>query len=131
MRLVDSSLWIEFLTRGALAGVAEANLREPGDVLVPTMVMLEVYKWMYREHGEDLADRVAARMMLSQIDPMDAVVAIHAARLCRVNGLATADATILAHAQIRGVELVTCDRHFEGIPGVVFYAKAPVGTVGG
>ena len=69
------------------------------------------------------ADAAAARMMLSRIDPLDAATAIQAAQLCRLHHLATADATILAHAQLAGVVLLTCDRHFEGIPGVEYLPK--------
>ena len=39
-----------------------------------------------------------------------------------------ADAIILAHARLAGVELVTCDRHFEGLEGVVFTPKAPLAS---
>jgi len=37
--------------------------------------------------------------------------------------LATADAIITATAQANRAELLTCDRHFEGLPGVLLFAK--------
>lgn len=123
MKLIDSSIWLELLAGGPLMPVARTNLERPEEVLVPTMVMLEVYKWLLRERGEEAADAAAARMMLSRIAPLDAATAIQAAQLCRLHHLATADATILAHAQLAGVVLLTCDRHFQGIPDVEYLPK--------
>jgi predicted nucleic acid-binding protein len=37
--------------------------------------------------------------------------------------LATADAIIFATARARGATLLTCDAHFEGLPGVDFMPK--------
>lgn len=60
MRLVDTSAWIEWLI-GSPAGAAVApHLPEPSDWLVPTMVQLELAKWLTREVGEDKADQVIA-----------------------------------------------------------------------
>ena len=41
----------------------------------------------------------------------------------RQHKLATADAIVLATAQRHGAELLTCDSHFKGLPGVVLFAK--------
>jgi len=46
-----------------------------------------------------------------------------AAEACRVHKLATADAIILATAYTRHATLVTCDAHFEGLPGVRLIEK--------
>lgn len=54
---------------------------------------------------------------------MTAKVAFLASDLARHHGLATADATILAHAQLAGVTLVTSDRHFAGLPDVEYHEK--------
>ena len=127
MKVVDSSIWLELLGRGPLVDLARVTLEDADQVLIPTMVMLEVYKWMYRERGEDQADAVAARMMLSRIEPLDAAVALRAAKLCKDHGLPTADATIYAHAQLAGATLVACDGHFKGLPGVEYHPKPKVG----
>lgn len=123
MKVVDSCIWLELLSRGPLVEVARAVLVDPGEIVVPTMVVLEVYKWMYRERGETSAGAVVARMMLSRITPLDARVAIRAGRLCKDHGMATADATIYAHAEMEGLPLVTCDEHFKGLPGVEYHVR--------
>ncbi|MSO76410.1 MAG: type II toxin-antitoxin system VapC family toxin [Alphaproteobacteria bacterium] len=43
--------------------------------------------------------------------------------LCVRHRLATADAIVLATALAHGADLLTCDRHFEGLPGVLFVPR--------
>ena len=93
-------------------------------MLVPTLVLLEVYKFVLRVSGEDAADQVLARMMCSPIQPLPPLLAVRAARMCLEHRLATADAIIFAHAEDAGLPLVTCDAHFEGLPGVEYHSKS-------
>ena len=39
------------------------------------------------------------------------------AEACRVHGLATADVIVFATARARDAALITCDAHFDGLPG--------------
>jgi predicted nucleic acid-binding protein len=55
--------------------------------------------------------------------PMDTGIALLAAELHQRHRLATADAIVYATAQSRGADLLTCDAHFDGLPGVVFHRK--------
>jgi hypothetical protein len=41
----------------------------------------------------------------------------------RVSGLATADAIVYATALQQGIDLLTCDGHFEGLHGVTLFSK--------
>ena len=127
-RLVDTSAWIEWLI-GSPTGAAVAPLiPSPDDWLVPTIVQLELAKWLTREVGEDKADAVLAFTQTCQVAVLDTRTAIAAAQICRERHLATADAIIYATAQEHGVEILTCDTHFEGMPGVVFIAKTATGA---
>jgi len=87
------------------------------------MVQLELSKWLTREIGEDKADQVIAFTQVCQVVPLDTETALAAADACRVHRLATADAIIYATAQAHGAGLLTCDAHFEGLPGVTLIAK--------
>ena len=51
------------------------------------------------------------------------VPALAAAELCARYKLSTADAIVYATALGHGADLLTCDRHFEGLPNVVFFPK--------
>ncbi len=123
MRLVDTSAWIEWLI-GSPAGAAVAGaLPERGQWLVPTIVQLELAKWLQREVGEDKADRVIAFTETCIVADLDTAIALSAADLCAAHKLATADAIVYATALAHGADLLTCDRHFEGLGGVCFVPK--------
>jgi predicted nucleic acid-binding protein len=87
------------------------------------MVQLELSKWLTREAGEDKADQVIAFTQVCQVVPLDTEIAIAAAEACRTHKLATADAIMFATARAKGAELLTCDKHFEGLPGVTLIEK--------
>ncbi|WP_413877083.1 type II toxin-antitoxin system VapC family toxin [Albidovulum sp.] len=123
MRLVDTSAWIEWLIGSPTGEAVTAHLPEQSDWLVPTMVQLELAKWLTREVGEDKADQVIAFTQLCQVVPLDTEIALAAAEACRVHKLATADAIVFATARTQDASLITCDAHFEGLPGVTLIEK--------
>ena len=124
MVLVDTSAWIEWLIASPTADRLAEHMPEQAEWLVPTMVQLELAKWLTREMGEDKADQVIAFTQVCQVIPLDTEIALAAAEACRAHKLATADAVIFASARVRGATLLTCDAHFEGLPGVTLIGKA-------
>lgn len=124
LRVVDTSVWIEWL----IASETGKRLRKVFPVrdscLVPTIVQLELSKWLVREVGEDRADQVIAYTQKCLVIPLDTGIALLAADLHRRHRLATADAVVYATARQQGAELLTCDAHFESLPGVRYVAKA-------
>lgn len=123
MILVDTSAWIEWLI-GSATGVRLADqMPAQSNWLVPTMLQLELARWLTRELGEDKADQVIAFTQVCQVVPLDTEIALAAAEAGRAHGLATADAIIYATARRFGATLLTCDAHFQGLPGVTLIAK--------
>jgi predicted nucleic acid-binding protein len=125
LRVVDTSAWIEWLTGSALGRRLAPELPAKPQCLVPTIVQLELSKWLLRERGEEQADTVIAYTQKCVVLPLDTRLALLAATLHRSHRLATADAIVYATAQQAGAELLTCDAHFAGLPGVVLFEKAP------
>ncbi len=123
MRVVDTSVWIETLVGSRFGQDLLRELPAEDEWLMPTIVQLEISKWLLRETQNDLHDRIIAFSMTLQLIPLDASIALEAALLCRTLRLATADAIVLASARVHHAELLTCDSHFEGIPGVLYRAK--------
>jgi predicted nucleic acid-binding protein len=123
MILVDTSAWIEWLIGSPTGEKLAGLLPEQAVWLVPTMVQLELAKWLAREVGEDKADQVIAFTQVCQVIPLDTDIALAAADACRTHKLATADAIIFATAHVQGATLLTCDTHFEGLPGVTLVEK--------
>ncbi len=123
MLLVDTSAWIEWLIDSATGAKVAEHLPEQAEWLVPTMVQLELAKWLTREVGEDKADQVIAFTQVCQVVPLNTEIALAAAEACREHKLATADAIIFATARTQGATLLTCDAHFQGLPGVTLIEK--------
>ena len=123
MVLVDTSAWIEWLIGSPTGDKLSGQIPDQSDLLVPTMVQLELSKWLTRELGEDKADQVIAFTQVCQIVPLDTEIALAAAEACRSHRLASADAITFATARLRGASLLTCDAHFEGLPGVTLIGK--------
>ena len=124
MRLVDTSVWIEWLTGSPVGTILAPELPAVDRWLVPTIVQLELSKWLTREVGEDKADQVIAFTQTCVVAALDTETALSAAELCVRHRLATADAVIYATALAHGADVLTCDRDFAGLPGVNFVDNA-------
>ena len=122
-RVVDTSAWIEWLMASVLGKRLGKEIPEKSRCLVPTIVQLELAKWLTREVGEEEADQVIAYTQKCLVVPLDTRLALLAAELHRTHRLATADAVVYATARDAEVDLLTCDAHFEGLPGVLLFAK--------
>ena len=123
MRVVDTSAWIEWLIGSALGKRMAAEFPAQDECVVPTIVQLELSKWLLRETDEDRADSVIAHTQTCVVVPLDTGLALLAAELHQRHQLATADAIVYATAQTQGADLLTCDAHFEGLPGIAYFRK--------
>jgi predicted nucleic acid-binding protein len=115
MTLVDTCGWIEWLTEETLADSFAPYMKDPSDLLVPTTVQYELYKWVKRESDETTAHDTIALADDSLIVPLTTEIALMAGGLSLSHKLSSADAVIYASARKHGVELVTSDDHFEGL----------------
>jgi predicted nucleic acid-binding protein len=124
MRVVDTSIWIEWLIDSPLRQAIAEAFPATMQCIVPTIVQLELDKWLTREVGESEADQVIAYTQNCVVAVLDTNIALQAADLHRQYKLATADAIVYATTLAYGADLLTCDAHFEGLPDVVFFRKA-------
>mgnify|MGYP002714490483 FL=1 len=88
MILVDTSAWIEWLIGSPTGDAVSDHLPNQTDWLVPTIVQLELAKWLTREVGEDKADQVIAFTQVCHVVPLDTEIALAAAEACRGHKLA-------------------------------------------
>jgi len=123
MRLVDTSAWIEWLVDSSLGKTLALELPTRDQWLAPTIVQHELAKWLIRNVGEDKADQVIAFTQTCVVVDLDTEIGLAAADICIKHKLATADAIVYATARAHGADLLTCDRHFEGLPGVLYRPK--------
>lgn len=124
MYLVDTCGWIEWLTNGKLVKIFEKYLENTSELIVPSIIQYELYKWICRERDEQTALNIISVTEQSKVIAIDSHLALTAADIAQQYKLAMADALIYACASINNVELVTCDSHFEKLPNVQFYSKS-------
>jgi predicted nucleic acid-binding protein len=115
--LVDSSGWIEFLGDGPLANRFAPYFEREENLIVPAIVLYEVYKKLNSAQGSTAADRFLSAALRARVVPIDERLALVAARISLDRHLAMADAMIYATASVIGAHLVTSDAHFQGLPG--------------
>jgi predicted nucleic acid-binding protein len=123
MRVVDTSVWIEWLIGSPLKKRLTKEFPDQAQCVVPTIVQLELAKWLTREADENRADQVIAFTQQCVVAPLDTRIALTAADLHRQYKLATADAVVYATALEYGADVLTCDAHFEKLPGVIYLRK--------
>ena len=123
MRVVDTSVWIEWFIGSTTGRDAAHQIPARDALLVLTIVQIELAKWLWRESGEDAIDPVLAYTQKCLVVPLDTRIALRAVELHRLHHLATADAIVYATAREANAELLTCDAHFEHLPGVLFHRK--------
>ena len=123
MNVVDSSGWIEFLGGGANAGFFAAAVTDTPRLVVPSIAVFEVCRWMRRELGERRALEAMALMQQGNIVDLDSTLAMSAARLSLELKLPMADSIILATARASEATLWTQDDDFEGLDDVKYIAK--------
>jgi predicted nucleic acid-binding protein len=122
-RVVDTSSWVEWLTGSTLGTKLANEFPDKSLCVVPTIVQLELSKWLQREVGEEKADAVIAYTQKCVVVPLDTTIALLAADLHREHKLATADAIVYATARHMEIDLMTCDGHFDGLPAVSLFPK--------
>ena len=120
--VVDSSAWLEYLTGGEQATRFAAAIEDSNQLVVPAIVLYEVFNMVLRERGEHQALQVAGAMHAGRVVPVDAALALDAARY----SLPLADSLIYATAQRLGAIVWTQDDDFKGLPGVRYFAKSAI-----
>ncbi len=123
MNLVDSSAWLEYFADGPNAEFFAPAVEKSRDLIVPTIVVLEVYKRVLRQRTALSALQAVATLRHGRIVDLTASLAIAAATISHHERLPMADSIILATARSENAIIWTQDAHFERISGVKFRAR--------
>ena len=123
MVILDSSCWLEYFLNGKRAENYAAIIEENREIIVPAIVLHEVFKVTLRVSGEDSALAVAGVLQQLPIIPVDENIAMFSAKIWQQYSLAMADSMILATAQIHHAMLWTQDVDFKGLANVKHFEK--------
>jgi len=127
VNVVDSSGWIEFALDGPNADVFEPPLLDTRHLVVPSISIFEVYRFVLRERGRGAALTLAASMRQGKVVDLDAGLAVEAAELAASLRLPMADAIIYMVARAHEATLWTQDTDFRDLEGVRFVTARDAG----
>ena len=123
MNLVDSSGWLEYFADGPNAEFFAPPIEDTERLLVPTICVLEVFKRVMQQRGEQAALQATAIMQQGQIVGLDVATAVFAAKLGLQARLPLADSVVMATARAHNAVVWTQDADFEGLEDVRFRKK--------
>ena len=125
MVIVDSCGWLEWFTDGRLADKYQEYLADQDNLLVPAIILYEVYKILKREVGEEKALLAVGYMKNSPIIPLDETLALAAADIALQESLAMADAIIVATSLFHNCTVISSDSDLKNQSNVKFIPKIP------
>jgi len=120
MVIVDSCGWLEWFTDGKLADKYQEYLADQDNLLVPAIILYEVYKILKREVGEEKALLAVGYMKNSPIIPLDETLSLAAADIALQENLAMADAIIVATSQFHNCTVISSDSDLKDQNNVKF-----------
>ncbi|WP_038250503.1 type II toxin-antitoxin system VapC family toxin [Ghiorsea bivora] len=123
MIILDSSCWLEYFSDGKNAETYAPLIENHEEVIVPAIVLHEVFKVVMRATSEESALSAAGVLQQFPVIPIDENIAMYAAKLGQTHKLAMADSLILATAFIQHAELWTQDADFKGLASVRYFKK--------
>ena len=122
MSVLDSSAWIEIFVRGP-NGPTFLDEAERTGVVVPTIVLVEVRRWLQAKGRHTELDELTGLMTQSDVVALDVRIALAASVLGIRHRLPLADSVIYATAQTLGLDVWTQDKDFDGLPGVRYLPR--------
>jgi toxin FitB len=123
MNLVDSCGWLEYFADGPNAKYFAEPIEDIGNLLVPTLCILEVFKSILRQRDEHEALQAIAVMQQGKVIELDTTLALSAAKLGSVHKLPLADSIILATARAFDAMIWTQDTDFIHLDGIKYIVK--------
>lgn len=122
MNLVDSSAWLEYFADGPNAGFFAPAIERTRDLLVPTIVVFEVYKRVLQQRHERAALEAVSVLQHGQLIELTASLAIAAAQISHHEKLPVADSIILATARAQNATIWTQDSDLKEMDRVKYRA---------
>jgi toxin FitB len=117
--VIDSSGWIEFFAGGKKGNQHARYILSKKTLLLPSLVIFEVYKKIKKSIGEHKAIWAVTQMDKAACIPLDQELALYAADLSLQHKLAMADSIVYATARRHKAQLVTSDNDFRDLEDVI------------
>ncbi len=123
MNVVDSSAWLSYFAGDANAEVFSTPIESTKKLVVPSITIIEVFKYILRQRDEDMALEAVAHMEQGSVVSLDNYLAISAAKYGVDYKLPLADSIIYATGRKYGALIWTQDIDFKALEGVKYFSK--------
>lgn len=123
MNVVDSSGWLEYFADGENASFFSPALEDTENLIVPAIVLYEVFRRLLILRDEQTALLLLGAMSQGHTAAVTTAIALQAAKLSVELKLAMADSIVLSTARSYNATLWSQDADFEGIEGVQYVAR--------
>ena len=123
MNVVDSSGWLEYFADGANAEFFANAVENIEELIVPVIIIYEVFKRVYQQRGEGDALQAVAMMEQGKVVDLDTTLALSAAKISLELKIPMADSIILATARSYDATVWTQDVDLKGVVGVEYREK--------
>ncbi len=123
MNVVDSSGWLSYFADDNNSASFANPIEKLEELLVPGITLIEVFKSILRQKGEDAALEVIAHMEQGKVVALDSGLALDAAYCGVEYKLPLADSIIYATTRKHEAVLWTQDIDFKDLNNVRYYPK--------
>jgi predicted nucleic acid-binding protein len=124
---LDTSCWLEWLTAGSNMNLYLPLLRQPEDIIVPTICLYEVGKYVLRTAGASKARDITDWMCQGLVIPLSSELAILSAEFSHQHQIPMADSIIYVTATQHNAQLWSQDDDHKGLPNVNYHPKLAPG----
>ncbi len=123
MNVVDSSGWLSYFADDNNSASFANPIEKLEELLVPSITLIEVFKSILRQKGEDAALEVIAHMEQGKVVALDSGLALDAAYCGVEYKLPLADSIIYATTRKHEAVLWTQGIDFKDLNNVRYYPK--------
>lgn len=123
LNVIDSSGWLEYFGAGSRGDIFAEAIADVPRLIVPAITLYDVYRRLLSQRSDLQALQAISVMRLGLVVDLGVDLALAAARLSHVHGLAMADSIILATVRRFSATLWTQDADFDGLPDVRYFPK--------
>jgi len=123
MNVVDSSGWLEYFADSQNASFFTPAIENSTDLIVPSIIIYEVFKRVLQQQGQADALQALAFMQQGTVVDLDIPIALNAAKISATHQLSMADSIILATSRAYAATLWTQDKHLKDFTDVRYKEK--------
>ena len=123
MKIIDTSLWLEFFAGTPLDESIVNIFSNIDELFVPTICLYEIKKKFLVDYDAVKAVSAIDIMKKCMVISIDSEIALMASDISRQHKLPMADSIIYATALLNDAELYTQDVHFENLNRVHYFPK--------